>query len=88
MHGKCSRTGISELRRCLVAIKASDVQLSDNQQQKLQLAIETFADLEKRVERAALAHGAPPNPAKLNDIVSSQIDEVHAVLLSVQQSLR
>lgn len=78
----------SELRRCLVAIKASESHLNDGQQQKLQLAIQTFADLERKVERAALAEGIPPNPAKLNDIVSGQIDEVHAVLLSVQQLLR
>src|SRR5712691_311026 len=78
----------SELRRCLVTIKASDIQLTDHQHQTLQLAIETFANLEKRVERAALATGAPPNPAKLNDIVSGQIDEVHAVLLSIQRLLR
>jgi len=78
----------SELRRRLVTIKASHVQMTDAQRQTLQATVETFADLERKVERAVAANAAPPNPAKLNDIVSAQIDEVHAVLLSLQHSLR
>ncbi len=77
-----------DLRRKLVALKSSGAQLTDAQRQVFQGAIETFADLERRVERAASASAAPPNPAKLNDIVSGQIDEVHAVLVAVQRSMR
>jgi len=78
----------AELRRRLVALKSSGARLSDQQQQTVQGAIEIFAVLERRVDRAAAANSAPPNPAKLNDIVSGQIDNVHAVLLSLQRALR
>lgn len=78
----------SELRRRLVSIKASHAQVGDGARQTLQATIETFADLERRVERAVAAQIPPVNPAKLNDIVSGQIDEVHAVLLALQRALR
>jgi hypothetical protein len=77
-----------DLRRKLVAIKSSHAQLSNQQRQVLQDTVETFADLERRIERSISMGGTPPNPAKLNDIVSSRLDEVQAVLLAVQHSLR
>lgn len=77
----------SDLRRRLVAIKAQ-AELGESSRQILQSTIETFADLERRVERAVSSNTVPANPAKLNDIVSGQIDEVHAVLLTLQQTLR
>ena len=76
----------AELRRRLVAVKSSDARLTDRQRQVFQATVEKFADLERRIERW-LAKGTTPNPAKLNDIVSSQIDEVQAVLLAVQRNL-
>lgn len=75
----------SELQRRLTAIRESNVGLSEAQRQKLEKAIETFAESEKKVDRAVLAKADPPNPAKLNDIVSGQIAEVHVVLLSLQR---
>jgi hypothetical protein len=78
----------SELRRRLVTIKASNVQVTETQRQTLQATVETFADLERRIEHAVAVNTAPPNPAKLNDIVSAQIDEVQVVLLSLQRALR
>jgi hypothetical protein len=63
-------------------------QLTDQQRQVLQGTIETFADLERKVERSVAVGSTPPNPAKLNDIVSARLDEVHAVLLAVQHFLR
>lgn len=77
----------AELRRKLVALKSSAAQLTDAQRQVFQGTIEKFADLERRIERSVATGTTPPNPAKLNDIVSSQIDEVQAVLLAVQRNL-
>lgn len=77
----------AELRRRLVALKSSSAQLTDPQRQVFQGTVEKFKDLERRVERSVATGAAPRNPAKLNEIVSSQIDEVHAVLLAVQRNL-
>lgn len=76
-----------ELRRRVTAIKGSAAGLSDEQQQVLQGSIESFRDLERRVDRLVSVHSTPPNPAKLNDIVSSQIDAVHTVLHALRRSL-
>lgn len=78
----------SELRRRLGAIRNSGVALSDAQRGILAATAESFVDLERRVERAVAANNAPPNPPKLNEIVSAQIDEVHGVLVSLQRTLR
>jgi len=75
----------SELRRRLTSIKAAHVNLSEGQRQTLEKAVGTFANLERKVERAVFAGAAPPNPPKLNDIVSGQIEEVHVVLVSLQR---
>lgn len=78
----------SELQRRLTAIKTAYVDLTETQRPKLQEAVENFADSERKVERAVFANTTPPNPAKLNEIVSGQIDEVHVVLLSLQRTSR
>ena len=78
----------AELRRRLVAIRGSHAQLTDAQRQMVQLTIETFADLERMVERAIAAKREPRDPAKLNETVSIRIDEVQAVLLALQRFLR
>ena len=77
----------AELRRKLVALKSSAAQLTDTQRQIFQSAVATFADLERTVERSIQTGKRPPNPAKFNDIVSSQIDALQAVLLAVQRDL-
>jgi hypothetical protein len=75
----------SELQRRLRAKKESEINISEAQRQKLEVAIGTFADSERKVERAVFGNVGPPNPAKLNDIISGQIAEVHVVLLALQQ---
>ena len=75
----------AELRRHLGAIVASNLLLTEEQREPLRRAIRTFAKLEQTVERAIATQGVPPNPPKLNEIVASQIDEVHVVLLFLQK---
>ena len=75
----------SELQRRLTGIKTAHADLSETQRQNLEEAVGTFARLEKKVERAVIANMAPPNPAKLNDVVSGQIEVIHVVLLSLQR---
>lgn len=78
----------SDLRRRLATIRGSQARLPESQRQILQLAIGKFADQERVVERAIANGVAPPRPDKLNEVVSSQIDEVHAVLLALQRDPR
>lgn len=78
----------SELRRRLITIKESRSTLTSSQRESLMAAIERFAALERRVDRAISMIAPVPNPAKLNDIVSTQIDEVQIVLLALKGALR
>ena len=78
----------AELQRRLTAIRSAHVSLSEGQRQTLTAAIGAFAELERRVDQAVFAKTVPSNPAKLNYLVSGQIDEVHVVLLSLQPTSR
>jgi hypothetical protein len=78
----------SELRRRLVTIRGAQAQITEGHRQTLQLAIQKLAAQERIVERSIASGVAPPNPDKLNDVVSGQIDEVHIVLLTLQRTLR
>ena len=71
-----------------MTIRGSQSRLAEGYRRTLQSAIERFAELEQISERAAAASEPPRRPDKLNDIVSGQIDEVHAVLLALRETLR
>lgn len=77
-----------ELRRRLIALKSYETILTGPQRQIIQETIEKLADLDRRVERCLSQSSAPPNPAKLNEIVTTQLDLVHAVLAAVQRASR
>ena len=78
----------SHLRQRLISIKGAGVPLNDQQRQTIQGAIEQFAVLEKRIDRSLAAGNVPANPAKLNEIVSSQLDNLQSVLMSLQALAR
>jgi hypothetical protein len=77
-----------ELRRRISTIRVSYASLLDTERQTLQASIEVLARLERKIEKAAAANGPPPNPAKLNEIVSGELDAIQSVLLRIQRSLR
>jgi len=78
----------SEMRRRLVAVRDSQTQLSEAQRQTLREAISTFSVSERLVERWLEEGSTPPSAATLNQKVSRHIDDVYAVLLSLQRTLR
>jgi hypothetical protein len=78
----------SDLRRRLITIRNSRAHLSEVQRESLQLAIEEFAEFERTADRAAMTGRSPRDLLKLNETVSVRIDEVHALLLSLQRSSR
>jgi hypothetical protein len=78
----------STLRLKLIGIRASTSICDEEQSQVLQDAIEQLATLEQRIERALARNSMPPNPAKLNEIVSTILGRVHGVLTVLQQQQR
>jgi hypothetical protein len=77
----------SSLRGLLITIRSSNPGLPNHSQSSLQGAIQHFSDIEKRVEKALANGSAPPDIAKLNGIVSAQIDKLSELLTAIKQEI-
>jgi hypothetical protein len=77
----------SYLKRLLISIRSSNPDLVEGYRTTLQSAIQHFTDIEKKVERALVNDSAPTGVAKLNTIVSSQLDQINEVLAALRQEI-
>ncbi len=77
----------SALRQKLVAVRSANSEMPEDELIVLRKVADEFKAIETRVERALANGNAPPNPAKLNEIVGSHIDAVSEVLVSLKDSL-
>jgi len=76
------------LKRLLISIRTSSPYISETQKESLLAAIQHFSDMERKVERyLANPEQLPPNAAKLNDIVSLQLDRVNDTLSAIRQQI-
>jgi hypothetical protein len=78
----------SSLKRKLVKIRSTNPDLSDDYKTALQNAIQHFSNIEQKVERALASKKSPPNVAKLNEIVSAQLDTLNEVLTAIMRDVR
>ena len=74
----------AEIRRRLVSVKNSGSDVTDAYRESIQGSVEKLSRSERRVEQALAKGGTPPDPAKLNAILSAQFDVLHAVLLQMR----
>lgn len=74
----------SALRQKLISVRTSNTDITEAKLIVLRRVSEEFKVIERRVERAIANGDAPPNPAKLNEIVGSHIDAVSEVLVSLK----
>ncbi|MFD0738872.1 hypothetical protein ACFQZQ_06215 [Lysobacter koreensis] len=77
----------SALRRSLISLRASSQLLTDGEQSVLQSAITQFAGFERRIEKALTSESAKVDFAKMNRIVSSSMDQIHAVLIRIKTAI-
>ena len=77
----------STLRKMLISIRTANITLSVQHQTALQGAIQHFSNIERRIERALISNSAKPDAAKLNAIVSTQIDKLSEVLTAIRQQI-
>jgi len=77
----------SALKRLLISIRTTNLDLADEHQAVLQGAIQHFTDLEKKVERALASNGSPPNVATVNEIVSAQLDKMSEVISAIRREV-
>ena len=78
----------SILRQKLNRIRSNSASVTDTERTKIREAQEKLAQIEQRIERALAENGPPPNAAKLNQIVSAQVDSLDLILLRLQKQLR
>jgi hypothetical protein len=77
----------SSVKRLLVTIRSSHAILSPEHRAVLLGAIQHFSDIEKKVERALASKSTPSNVAKLNEIVSLQLDHINEILAALRQEI-
>lgn len=70
----------SSLRRILILIYSSHPNLNEEHRKLIQSAIAQFRELESRVESFLVGGKNSPSSAKLNKIVTAQIDKLDEVL--------
>lgn len=77
----------SSLRRSLITLKASGSILTEADHALLQGAITQFAGFERKIEKAMYGDQAKIDFVKMNKIVSTAVDEVHAALIRMKMTI-
>jgi hypothetical protein len=77
----------STLRQRLSRLRSSGSIDSDEGRAIIQGAIDQFAQFEQKVELALAQKKAPPNPAKLNQLVATQVDRLEPLLQDLQRRI-
>ena len=78
----------SSVKRLLISIRASSPNIPSEHRESLLAAIQQFSTMEKKVEQfLAGSIGTAPNQAKLNEVVSLQLDRVNDALAAIKQQI-
>ncbi len=76
----------SELKRLLISIKATNINLSAQQKVTIQATIQHFTTIASEIEKALLEK-KEPNIPKLNTIIAKQVDELGEILVEVGKNI-
>lgn len=77
----------STLKKTLVAIRSSNSQLSIESKSRLQSAIQHLTTMENRVETALSKNRDKPDVARLNRVISKQIEALAEVLSEIRSQI-
>ncbi len=77
----------SALRRKLIAVKISNVDIHKDYEPAIQAAIVQFRKIENQVELSLKGTADRPTTAKLNAIISAETDKIDAVLNAMKQDI-
>jgi len=77
----------SSLKGLLISIRASSPNISNQHKESLLAAVQQFSRMEKKVERFLENSIESPSPAKLNEVVSLQLDRVNDTLAAIKQQI-
>lgn len=76
-----------QLRRVLISIRGANPSMSDEFKAHMTGATQQLADCESVVEEFLASGGNKPNPARLNAIVSVQVDKLSEILEALKQDI-
>jgi hypothetical protein len=77
----------SILKGLLISIRSTNPSLPDKHKVALQNAIQHFTNIESQIERSLESGNSPTNIAKLNTIVSKQMDALREALVEIQATV-
>jgi len=77
----------SALRRKLIAVKISNVDINRDYAPAIQNAIVQFRRIENQVELSLKGNCDRPTTARLNAIISAETDKIDAVLNAMKQDI-
>ena len=75
------------LRKSLITIKSNNDNLSNEQMQKIQSAIQNLKSIEEQVDTAIIRKKEPENVDKLNKIIALQTDKLTEVLIEIRNKI-
>src|SRR5215470_5972159 len=75
------------LRSMLISIRSMNPDLQVEYRTAIQNALQQFSDIEKIVERALASNKPPTNRARLNGIVSVQVDRLIEILEEIKRDI-
>jgi hypothetical protein len=75
------------LRNMLISIRSTNPDLQVEYRTAIQSALQQFSAIEKTVERSLASNKPPTNRAKLNEIVSVQVDRLIEILEEIKRDI-
>jgi hypothetical protein len=78
---------LSEMRHILIAIRASDIGLTEVEQTTFQRAIMNFRRLEGRVDNIIASAQIPPNVSSLTQPICGDVDQLHEILTHLKSKI-
>jgi hypothetical protein len=75
------------LRGMLISIRSMNPDLQAEYRTAIQNALQQFSDIEKTVERSLASNKQPTNRARLNEIVSIQVDRLVEILEEIKRDI-
>jgi hypothetical protein len=77
----------SSLRKLLICVKGAAAIITEERKSVIQGAIVNFSSMEKQMEKIVAEKAMPKNRARLNETVSSEMDNLQAMLVEIQNEI-
>ena len=77
----------SSLRKTLISIKQSNIDLSVEQSRNVQITISSLSNIEHEIEKCSFHKTSPTDVPRLNKTISTQIDRLQPILVEISNKI-